>query len=437
MNKFSRNILKKLVMISLSFIICLFYLDLNVNITYADDNVDYSNKGSTIDSDGVGGGDPSKDYANWKQYEGDWADRVYVSKSGKYKFGDHVGSANKNKVAGTVADWGCYLVALSIQIARSGSKTEFTPWDFIEYMHNNHYMVKDDEGYDSLVGNDKDGVSGFTNGKFRVHNPSTVNINSTSELKKTIQAALDAGFYPIARINYGNGGYHFVAIDSINGDKITMFDPGSSSTDLLDKYGGKVDQVRVYESDTPSNATGGTSSSSSTSNEDINLAAFQWDEGKIAGMPKPRDWEEEPVPIANYSDLTQSDKDSLEKWKDEVKNQHETDVVTIDRVLTMILGIALMLFSLVYLLAFVFDRITITEFRAMEFITKNRLSVSGTGESTFFRGMGGYPKLINIKDLIILEVLMIGVSVLILNGMVFGIVGWFIDQIVKLINMIV
>ena len=388
----------------------------------------------------LNGGQTAKaasDYRNWKQFEGEWADQIYITYSDKGKFGDHVGMENKSKGYGTIADWGCYLVSLSMQIAKSGTATDadFDPWDFTTHMNKGGYMSKDD---DSLIQDDGSGVSKFTDGKFRKKDRQEVAGKSKDDIRDMLKQALDAGLYPIVRMELGGGGKHFVAIDKVEGDKIVMMDPGSSSDDLFDKYWGKIDQIRTYESDVPSNKANGTTTTEKVTEEEqekIKIALKGWDEGSIAGMPPNRDWEEEPVPIVNYSELETHEKESIEKWKKEVEDAKNVNIVTINRVITMIFGIGLMLFSLVYLIAYVFDRITITEFRAMEALTRNRISVSSTGESTFFKGMNNYPKLINTRDLIMIEVLLIGLSVLIVNGGIYTVIKLILDSINYIIEL--
>ncbi|MGF2715502.1 N-acetylmuramoyl-L-alanine amidase, partial [Bacillus cereus] len=313
------------------------------------------------------------DYKTWKQYEGDWADRLYVSKYGQYKFGDHVGMANKSKGMGTMADWGCYLTAMAIQIGKSGvGPADTDPWKFAEHMHNGGYMLASD---DSLVQNEKEGVKTFTGGKFRVHEPARQSLGGQSKETKiaAIKTALDAGFYPIVRVGL-NGGTHFVAVDRVEGDKVVLMDPGSSKDDLFAKYGSTVNELRVFEADVPStkangNGAGGGGGATTPEQpkdgqqpqqpnakeqEKINIAKMEWDEGKIKGLPKPRNWEEDPVQIAHISELDTIQHQSLEKWKKEVKQEEKVDLIKYARVGLMILGIALLMFALVYLVAYVF-----------------------------------------------------------------------------------
>src|SRR5690606_7460999 len=271
------------------------------------------------------------------------------------------GMDKKSYGYGTGADWGCYLVAMAIQIARSGAKDNFDPWDFIEHMYKNGYMNN------AMVANDSGGVSSFTDGKFRFQANGRMEVptgTSRAKIAETLKVALDAGYYPIVRLDYGPSpsgegrNTHFVAIDRVEGDKVYMFDPGYHANELFAKHGDRVDQIRIFESDVPSTVANGPNSSSEGITEEdkekLNLNAFKWDEGKIDGMPKPVEWEEEPIPVTNLSDLEDHQKDSIAKWKEEIKQRNNADLVTINRVISMLLGMAMLLFSLVYLVSFVF-----------------------------------------------------------------------------------
>ncbi|PGF05384.1 N-acetylmuramoyl-L-alanine amidase [Bacillus toyonensis] len=385
------------------------------------------------------------DYKTWKQYEGDWADRLYVSKYGQYKFGDHVGMPNKSKGMGTMADWGCYLTAMAIQIGKSGTgPADNDPWKFAEHMHKGGYMLA---GNDSLVQNEKDGVNTYTGGKFRAHEPFRQDVGGKSKEQKTaaIKAVLDAGGYPIVRVGL-NGGTHFVAVDRIEGDKVVLMDPGSSKDDLFAKYGSTVNQVRFFESDTPStnangNGTGGGAQPptgeggaqpqqpTKEQQEKINIARMEWDEGKIKGLPKPRNWEEDPVPIAHLSELDTIQHQSLEKWKKEVKQEEKIDMVKYARTGLMLIGIFLLVFSLIYLVAYMFDRVSMFEFKFFEWLTLGKLTPSATGDSTFLRNKEQQygPKLVNLRDFLIVEFLLIGLSMLLLSGSIFYVIEVIID----------
>ncbi|PHE64462.1 N-acetylmuramoyl-L-alanine amidase [Bacillus toyonensis] len=382
-------------------------------------------------------------YKTWKQYEGDWSDRLYVNSHGQYKFGDHVGEANKRKRWGTVTDWGCYLTAMAIQIKRSGAGPDgMTPWTFIEHMHNNGYMAGSDA---SDVGDAPTGVKTFSNGKFRASSSFQMRISGKSQEQKTqaIKTALDAGFYPVVKVKLG-GGPHFVAIDRVENGKVYMFDPGSSKDDLFAQYGSTPEEIRVFESDVPvSKATGGSSGGGAPAEggqqpqqpqqpdakeqEKINVARMEWDEGKIKGMPKPRKWDEEPVKTIHISELDQVQQYSISKWKDEVKQSEKVDVTKIIRTALMVLGILMIIFSLIYLIAYVIDRVSFLEFKFFEWLTAGKLTASATGDSTFFSKNEGYPKLVNIRDLIIIETLLIGLSILLLSGGIFYVISQLIE----------
>lgn len=354
-------------------------------------------------------------YKEWKQFEGDWANKIYVADS-SHKFGDEVANGSGGK---TVRAIGCYLVAMAIQIRHSGAKSGFTPWDFIVYMDENNAI--NSGGAVSSV----EPLESFTDGNFEGFTSREIGDLSKTEQIAVIKEGLDDGFYPIIKMQHKNGGNHFVAIDSVEGDTVRMFDPGSHSTDLYEKYdnnGRKFTQVRFFQA----NGTVVTDEGVETNDpEEVKLKEFKWNSDDIPGMPSDRDWQEAPVPIIPFDQLHGNEKESIEKWKAEVEQDKNIGLVSKVRTGTMIVGFGVLILSLVYLVSFVFDRITITEFKAIEYLTKNKLSVSATGESTFFKGRDAvYPKLINTKDLIVLEVLMIGFSILLFSGAIYTFIGW-------------
>ena len=46
---------------------------------------------------------------------------------------------------------------------------------------------------------------------------------------------IDQGYYVVVEV-MGNTGQHWVAIDSVNGDHIFMYDPATQYTDLWSRY---------------------------------------------------------------------------------------------------------------------------------------------------------------------------------------------------------
>lgn len=153
------------------------------------------------------------DYAGWKQYEGEWADTVYLGTSGK-----------------TIHQIGCLATSIAILVAKSGVPVNvdtLNPGTFVTYL-NSH--------------------GGFSGGNFiwasvsniaprfkYVNDISVAGWSKQQKLAKIQELTSQQNTYVVAEVK-GNTGQHWVAIDSVNGDTINMMDPGSSSTDMWAQY---------------------------------------------------------------------------------------------------------------------------------------------------------------------------------------------------------
>ena len=156
---------------------------------------------------------PIAGYANWKQYEGPWTS-VILGNSGK-----------------TIKQIGCLVTSVAIQIARSGVKTvisDFNPGTFVEKLNTiggfasggNFIWNSTRNVSSSFIFQNKIDVSGLT---------------KTQKLEKIKELTSQKDVYVVAEVK-GSTGQHWVAIDSVKGDKVTMMDPGSTSTDLWGEY---------------------------------------------------------------------------------------------------------------------------------------------------------------------------------------------------------
>ncbi|MBQ6404771.1 MAG: hypothetical protein IJJ63_01835 [Bacilli bacterium] len=156
---------------------------------------------------------PNSGYRNWKQYEGSWTS-VTLGNSGK-----------------TIKQIGCLATSVAIQIARSGVQTsiaDFNPGTFVQKLNKvggfvsggNFYWPSTKNVAPSFIFQDRIDVSGFS---------------KEQKLNKIKELTSQKGIYVVAEVK-GSTGQHWVAIDSVNGDKVTMMDPGSKSTDLWGEY---------------------------------------------------------------------------------------------------------------------------------------------------------------------------------------------------------
>ncbi len=169
-------------------------------------------KGSCNNGSG-GNCKPTGDYASWKQYEGEWADTVYLGTSGK-----------------TIHQIGCLATSIAMLVAKSGVPVNvdtLNPGTFVTYL-NSH--------------------GGFQGGNFVWASVSNIAPNFTysndisvagwskqQKLAKLKELTSQPNTYVVAEVK-GNTGQHWVAIDSVNGESITMMDPGSAATDMWSQY---------------------------------------------------------------------------------------------------------------------------------------------------------------------------------------------------------
>ena len=154
------------------------------------------------------------EYASWKQYEGEW-------------IGVTLGSSGK-----TIRQIGCLATSISIQIARSGVATNvgnFNPGTFVEYL--NGQGAFSDTG--SLISYASVETVAPT---FKYQGYTDLSGMSRQDKLNTISNIVNQpGVYAVAEVK-GNTGQHWVAIDTVNGDTITMMDPGSSATNMWAEY---------------------------------------------------------------------------------------------------------------------------------------------------------------------------------------------------------
>ena len=176
---------------------------------------------------GLAGALSSSEYKNWKQYGSSWSQL-------------HLGSSSE-----TVARSGCAVTSAAILMVQSGSVTDsdFTPGTIVSYL-NAH------GGFTSSGCIDWNKLSSYAP-DFVYCGRSNLSGSQADKASK-MQSLLNQGYYLIANVK--NGG-HFVAVDSVSGQNVTMMDPGSSSTSLFGKYAASgVISLRLFKG-TNSNVT--------------------------------------------------------------------------------------------------------------------------------------------------------------------------------------
>ena len=164
-------------------------------------------------------------YTSWKQYSGPWTN-IKLGNSGK-----------------SISQIGCAATSVSILIAKSKTATTVTPLNpgtFVEKMNQNGGF-----GAGACQGCINWAKATVVAPSFRYVGKMSVITNTKEQKLSTLKTLLEQGYYVVAEVK-GNTGEHWVAIDGIQQNNIIMIDPGSTSTNLWQKYSWQNTSTYVY-----------------------------------------------------------------------------------------------------------------------------------------------------------------------------------------------
>ena len=180
---------------------------------------DYGSRGASniqkmsCNTDGAGCNEVVGDYATWLQSGQSWSNI-------------QLGTSRH-----TISSAGCLVTSISMLIAKSGVPTtvdgEFNPGTFVQKMN-------------SVGGIDANGnFQWYSVSKaapnFQFVNKVYVSGKTREEKLKVINDLVTQGYYVVVEV-MGNTGQHWVAVDSVNGENIFMYDPDTQYTDLWSRY---------------------------------------------------------------------------------------------------------------------------------------------------------------------------------------------------------
>ena len=170
------------------------------------------------------------------------------------------------------------------------------------------------------------------------------------------------------------------------------------------------------------------------------------------GTTTEKDWDEKEIEAPTngnmQEDFTISQKQELTDWIDEYKNASTISIIGIIRTTIQALAIGLLLFSLVMLIGYCFDRVGVLDFSLLSLITGGRIATAyDKQDQNFFtrdkqNSTGGFsnpgdgPKFITLSGLVILEVIALTVSYLTFSGKVFELAQFAVSLVNKLIESI-
>ena len=120
--------------------------------------------------------------------------------------------------------------SISMLIAKSQVETtvdgDFNPGSFVKRLNQTG-------GFSGALLNWSAVSNAAPNFKF-VQKISVAGQSKTQKLQQ-IRNLVNQGYYVVVEVK-GNTGEHWVAVDSVDGDKVTMMDPGSQATDMWNRY---------------------------------------------------------------------------------------------------------------------------------------------------------------------------------------------------------
>ncbi len=180
----------------------------------------------------------SGDFATWKQYGETWSSVIMGG-------------------GGSIAKYGCYVTSIAIQAARSGTAVvdlpsgydSFNPGAFVTSLNQNGGLDDNSNftgtGFQKIIPN------------WKLQGNYSLGTGSKSVLAKKLSDVLSTGVpgdggkeyqkFLVLQIHHYNSDQHWVAVDSVTGNEVTIFDPGAQGNTLDDNYSGwYVDSYSVF-----------------------------------------------------------------------------------------------------------------------------------------------------------------------------------------------
>ena len=163
--------------------------------------------------DGSGGTCSTGEWSTWRQGDPQW------------------GSIEMGGSGETIAQIGCLVTSVSVQIARSGVETSinpFNPGTFVEFLNKNGGFAR---GGNFVWASPQKAAPRFVYGGA----VSVSGMSQSQKLNAIKELVSQQGVYVVAEVK-GNTGQHWVAVIGVNGSTVEMVDPASDSTDMWSQY---------------------------------------------------------------------------------------------------------------------------------------------------------------------------------------------------------
>ncbi|MBQ9011296.1 MAG: N-acetylmuramoyl-L-alanine amidase [Bacilli bacterium] len=175
----------------------------------------------------------SGNFSSWKQYDEKW----------------------KNEPLGgeTLGGVGCLVTSMAIQIARSGTMVTNLPSGYSNFNPGAFAKALNDNGAFSTGGSFSGGGYSGIVPNWKTGSRVSVNTSDNASLAQKLSAELASaaeGKYQkfiLLQIHHSSSDQHWVAVDTVTSNEVTIFDPGKSGTTLDENYNNwVVDSYTVY-----------------------------------------------------------------------------------------------------------------------------------------------------------------------------------------------
>lgn len=135
--------------------------------------------------------------------------------------------------------------------------------------------------------------------------------------------------------------------------------------------------------------------------------------------------------LPSVDSLSFLERTELSNWRNSLELTKEDETYRLPRVIFMIIGILITIYSILLFFAFQFDRVNnFVEISLLEILTFKQLRTSPDDKQSTFSNKESPQKVVVLKDMVVICIIGVTIGVLLISGSVFGLVG----KILNLIN---
>ena len=138
---------------------------------------------------------------------------------------------------------------------------------------------------------------------------------------------------------------------------------------------------------------------------------------------------DEGVALPDGSDLSYTDKEQLGAWLSSIKFVKEDKMYSALRVVRILLGIVCIIYSVLFFLAYWFDKMNnIVDLSLLGLLSLGRFVASPDDTVSTYKSKGKEPKLVNFRNVLVISGGTLALGVFILNGVLYYLVVFIVDK---------